>query len=197
MHAGITLHFRFCRSLTGRALVPAGFVEPSRLMFLQSCSTILELRQGLERGFLKPDFLKLLRTPWLLLRMPTSRLASVKWNSTCLSQRFSCRTDLSLERRGNNNLSTGPSWMQARCKSELVRRAVTAFLQTTEDGLEASMPLSAVDLVADLVGCCDGGPADLSSNPDDLASFGEPCSAAATPITAGPSGSSAFCLRHC
>ena len=82
-------------------------------------------------------------------------------------------------------------------KSELVRRAVTAFLQTTEDGLEASMPRSAVDLVADLVGCCDGGPADLSSNPHFLSGFGEPCSAAATPITAGPSGSSAACLRHC
>ena len=29
------------------------------------------------------------------------------------------------------------------------------------------------DLVADLVGCCEGGPADLSSNPAHLAGFGE------------------------
>ena len=59
-------------------------------------------------------------------------------------------------------------------KSELVRRAVTAFLQASEDGLEAPMAPSAAELLADLVGCCDGGPADLSSNPEYLAGFGEP-----------------------
>jgi hypothetical protein len=57
-------------------------------------------------------------------------------------------------------------------KSELVRRALTAFLQASE-GLEAPTPPSAGDLVADLVGCCEGGPADLSSNPAHLAGFGE------------------------
>lgn len=58
-------------------------------------------------------------------------------------------------------------------KSELVRRALTAFLQASEDGLEAPMTPSAMDLVADLVGCCEGGPADLSSNPAYLEGFGE------------------------
>jgi hypothetical protein len=58
-------------------------------------------------------------------------------------------------------------------KSELVRRALTAFLQASGDGLENPMAPSAVDLVADLVGCCEGGPADLSSNPAFLAGFGE------------------------
>ena len=57
-------------------------------------------------------------------------------------------------------------------KSELVRRALTAFLQTSEQGMEGSGSPSAVDLVADLVGCCEGGPADLSSNPAYLAGFG-------------------------
>lgn len=57
-------------------------------------------------------------------------------------------------------------------KSELVRRALTAFLQASE-GLEAPTAPSAADLVADLVGCCEGGPADLSSSPAHLAGFGE------------------------
>jgi hypothetical protein len=55
-------------------------------------------------------------------------------------------------------------------KSELVRRALTAFLQAPEN---PTAPPSAADLVADLVGCCEGGPADLSSNPAHLAGFGE------------------------
>ena len=53
-------------------------------------------------------------------------------------------------------------------KSELVRRALTAFLQSPEQGLEGSAPHSAGDLLADLVGCCEDGPADLSSNPVHL-----------------------------
>jgi Arc/MetJ-type ribon-helix-helix transcriptional regulator len=57
-------------------------------------------------------------------------------------------------------------------KSELVRRALTVFLQDSE-GLEAQAAPSAADLVADLVGCCEGGPVDLSSNPAHLAGFGE------------------------
>ena len=57
-------------------------------------------------------------------------------------------------------------------KSELVRRALTAFLQASE-GLETPTAPSAADLLADLVGCCEGGPADLSSNPVHLAGFGE------------------------
>jgi hypothetical protein len=58
-------------------------------------------------------------------------------------------------------------------KSELVRRALTAFLQASEDGLGSPLAPSAVDLVAVLVGCCQGGAADLSCNPACLAGFGE------------------------
>ncbi len=54
-------------------------------------------------------------------------------------------------------------------KSELVRRALQAYLHQSTSELKQA---SAFDLVADLVGSCQGGPADLSSNPDHLASFG-------------------------
>lgn len=57
-------------------------------------------------------------------------------------------------------------------KSELVRRALTAFLQTSEQGGDGLQPQSAADLLADLVGCCEDGPADLSANPAYLADFG-------------------------
>ncbi|MBD2550929.1 ribbon-helix-helix protein, CopG family [Microcystis elabens FACHB-917] len=50
-------------------------------------------------------------------------------------------------------------------KSELVRRALTAFLQSSGQGVEDAVQPSAADLLADLVGCCEDGPADLSSNP--------------------------------
>ena len=53
-------------------------------------------------------------------------------------------------------------------KSELARRALTAFLQASEQGGDSSAPHSAGDLLADLVGCCEDGPADLSSNPVHL-----------------------------
>ena len=58
------------------------------------------------------------------------------------------------------------------CKSELVRRALTAFLQASEQGGGGPQPQSAADLLADLVGCCEDGPADLSSNPAHLSDFG-------------------------
>ena len=57
-------------------------------------------------------------------------------------------------------------------KSELVRRALTAFLHSPEQGVEDAAQPSAADLLADLVGCCEGGPADLSTNPAFLAEFG-------------------------
>jgi hypothetical protein len=56
-------------------------------------------------------------------------------------------------------------------KSELVRRALTAFLQSPVQCVEDAAPPSAADLLADLVGCCEDGPADLSSNPAYLADF--------------------------
>lgn len=57
-------------------------------------------------------------------------------------------------------------------KSELVRRALTAFLQSSTEGFESAAPQSAADLLADLVGCCEDGPTDLSSNPAYLSGFG-------------------------
>ena len=57
-------------------------------------------------------------------------------------------------------------------KSELVRRALTAFLQPSRQDVEGSATQCAADLVADLVGCCEDGPADLSSNPAYLLEFG-------------------------
>jgi hypothetical protein len=57
-------------------------------------------------------------------------------------------------------------------KSELVRRALTAYLQSSEQGVEGSAPQSAADLLADLVGCCEDGPVDLSSNPAYMTDFG-------------------------
>jgi Arc/MetJ-type ribon-helix-helix transcriptional regulator len=57
-------------------------------------------------------------------------------------------------------------------KSELVRRALTAYLQSSAQGVEASAPQSAADLLADLVGCCEDGPVDLSSNPAYMTDFG-------------------------
>lgn len=50
-------------------------------------------------------------------------------------------------------------------KSELVRRALTALLQSSMESFERAAPQSAADLLADLVGCCENGPADLVSNP--------------------------------
>jgi predicted transcriptional regulator len=38
-------------------------------------------------------------------------------------------------------------------KSELVRRALTAFLHSSEQDVDGSAPQSAGDLLADLVGC--------------------------------------------
>jgi hypothetical protein len=57
-------------------------------------------------------------------------------------------------------------------KSELVRRALTAFLQSSEQGGDGLQPKSAADLLADLVGCCEDGPSDLSSNPAYQSDFG-------------------------
>ncbi|MFM6127494.1 MAG: ribbon-helix-helix protein, CopG family [Sphaerospermopsis kisseleviana] len=57
-------------------------------------------------------------------------------------------------------------------KSELVRRALTAFLQSSEHDEEGQAPQSAADLLADLVGCCEDGPVDLSTNPAYMSDFG-------------------------
>ncbi|MFL0774040.1 MAG: ribbon-helix-helix protein, CopG family [Prochlorococcus sp.] len=57
-------------------------------------------------------------------------------------------------------------------KSELMRRALKAFLQASA-APELGSPPSAADLVADLVGCCKGAPADLSANTAYLSGFGE------------------------
>lgn len=54
-------------------------------------------------------------------------------------------------------------------KSELVRRAVIAYLAPGQQ--QAKAP-SALALAGDLVGCFGGGPSDLSSNPRHLDGFG-------------------------
>jgi hypothetical protein len=54
-------------------------------------------------------------------------------------------------------------------KSELVRRALEAYLR---QHASASPVVSALDQAGDLVGCFEGGPADLSSNPEHLRGFG-------------------------
>jgi hypothetical protein len=58
-------------------------------------------------------------------------------------------------------------------KSELVRRALSAYLSQLNDARGLARPASALDLAADLVGCFGGGPADLSSNPRHLDDFGQ------------------------
>ncbi len=57
-------------------------------------------------------------------------------------------------------------------KSELVRRALTAFLQAAELIVDNPQPQTAADLLADLVGCCEDGPPDLSFNPAHMSVFG-------------------------
>ncbi|MFN9056717.1 MAG: ribbon-helix-helix protein, CopG family [Cyanobacteriota bacterium] len=57
-------------------------------------------------------------------------------------------------------------------KSELVRRALTAFLQSSEQDKEGQVSQSAADLLADLVGCCEDGPVDLSTSPAYMSDFG-------------------------
>lgn len=54
-------------------------------------------------------------------------------------------------------------------KSELVRRALLAYLQQSPAVAQQPAALAAV---ADLVGSCLGAPADLASNPEHLAGFG-------------------------
>jgi hypothetical protein len=58
-------------------------------------------------------------------------------------------------------------------KSELVRRAMLAYLApgAVQDGRE--QPPSALALAGDLVGCFEGGPTDLASNPRHLDGFGK------------------------
>ncbi|MDZ7854843.1 ribbon-helix-helix domain-containing protein [Sphaerotilus sp.] len=72
-------------------------------------------------------------------------------------------------------LDTALSQASARqhlSKSELVRRAVAAYLSTTPD-IPSPRPPSALDLAGDLVGCFGGGPTDLASNPRHLDGFGQ------------------------
>jgi hypothetical protein len=54
-------------------------------------------------------------------------------------------------------------------KSELVRRAIVAYLGSAHG---QAQPETALSLAGDLVGCFVGGPKDLASNPEHLADFG-------------------------
>jgi hypothetical protein len=54
-------------------------------------------------------------------------------------------------------------------KSELVRRAITAYTSR-----QTQTPIvSALEQAGDLVGCFSGGPKDLASNPRHLEGFGK------------------------
>jgi Ribbon-helix-helix protein, copG family len=55
-------------------------------------------------------------------------------------------------------------------KSEVVRRAVAAYLTPSAAGTEQQP--SALARAGDLVGCFSGGPRDLASNPRYLEEFG-------------------------
>ena len=66
---------------------------------------------------------------------------------------------------------TQASEHQHLSKSELVRRALAAYLGQTQ---ATSGAPSALALAGDLVGCFAGGPPDLSSNPRHLDGFGRP-----------------------
>ena len=55
-------------------------------------------------------------------------------------------------------------------KSELVRRALVAYVTRPADDMEPFV--SALDRAGDLVGCFDGSPPDLASNPRHLDGFG-------------------------
>ena len=54
-------------------------------------------------------------------------------------------------------------------KSELVRRALLAYVNQQKAGIHS---MSALEQAGDLVGCVGGGPSDLSSNPRHLDDFG-------------------------
>lgn len=55
-------------------------------------------------------------------------------------------------------------------KSELTRRALVSFIARGDREQPVS---SALDLAGDLVGCFQGGPSDLASNPDHMKDFGQ------------------------
>ncbi|MFT3792234.1 MAG: CopG family transcriptional regulator [Rudaea sp.] len=55
-------------------------------------------------------------------------------------------------------------------KSALVRRALEAYLAQRKSGTPF---VSVLDKAGDLVGCFEGGPKDLASNPRHMAGFGK------------------------
>ena len=57
-------------------------------------------------------------------------------------------------------------------KSELLRRALQAYLRVANGSASDPEP-SAGDLLADLIGCCADAPPDLSTSPVHLVDFGE------------------------
>jgi hypothetical protein len=77
-------------------------------------------------------------------------------------QTLSLKVDTNLARR-----LAAAAKRQGLSRSELIRRAVEAYL--AGDGPGGSR--SALDLAGDLVGCFKG-PSDLSTNPDHLADVG-------------------------
>ncbi len=65
---------------------------------------------------------------------------------------------------------TAASEQEHISKSALVRRALESYLAQRKS---AAPFVSALDKAGDLVGCFEGGPRDLASNPAHLAGFGD------------------------
>ncbi len=61
---------------------------------------------------------------------------------------------------------------QQLSKSELVRRAIAAYMEGARAAGGGKAAPSALAQAGDLVGCFAGGPADLSSNPRHMDDFG-------------------------
>ena len=59
-------------------------------------------------------------------------------------------------------------------KSELVRRALVAYVSQQKAGM---LSMSALEQAGDLAGCFGGEPSDLSSNPRHLDDLGRVCAA--------------------
>jgi hypothetical protein len=66
---------------------------------------------------------------------------------------------------------TSASHSEQITKSELVRRAVVAYVTRRPRGKPAFV--SALEQAGDLVGCFEGGPRDLASNPKYMKDFGK------------------------
>ena len=68
------------------------------------------------------------------------------------------------------NFAVGAIFVLAYLSNMLVRFVV--FWRTSDTYVSVNSSTSAAELAGDLAGCVDGGPVDLSMNPDYMAGFG-------------------------